>query len=43
MRITHYAGEKMFVDYSGLTMAWIDKETGLISRTEVFVAVKSIS
>ena len=28
MRLTHRAGEKLFVDYSGLTVSWIDKETG---------------
>jgi transposase len=39
MRLTHHAGEKMFVDYSGLTMPWIDKETGVIHCAEIFVAV----
>ena len=43
MRITHYAGEKLFVDYSGLTVAWVDKETGLIQEAEVFVAVLGAS
>jgi transposase len=43
MRITHYAGEKMFVDYSGLTMPWIDKETGIIYYSEIFVAVLGAS
>jgi len=43
MRIKHYAGEKMFVDYSGLTMPWIDKETGIIHCAEIFVAVLGAS
>jgi len=43
MRIKHYAGEKMFVDYSGLTMPWIDKDTGVIHYAEVFVAVLGAS
>lgn len=43
MRMTHYAGEKMFVDYSGLKMPWIDKETGVIYYAEIFVAVLGAS
>lgn len=43
MRIKHHAGEKMFVDYSGLTMQWIDKETGTIHCAEIFVAVLGAS
>jgi transposase len=30
MRLTHCAGEKLFVDYSGLTVPWIDKTSGEI-------------
>lgn len=43
MRMTHYAGEKMFVDYSGLKIPWIDKETGVIYYAEIFVAVLGAS
>jgi transposase len=43
MRLTHLAGEKLFVDYSGLTVAWIDKETGAVQNAEVFVAVLGAS
>jgi transposase len=43
MRITHHAGEKLFVDYSGLTVPWIDKETGVIHKAEIFVAVLGAS
>ncbi|HCD9287893.1 TPA: IS21 family transposase [Legionella pneumophila] len=43
MRITHHAGEKLFVDYSGLTVPWIDKETGVVYKAEIFVAVLGAS
>jgi transposase len=43
MRITHHAGEKLFVDYSGLTVDWVDKETGAVQTAEVFVAVLGAS
>jgi transposase len=37
MRFTHKAGEKTFVDYSGLKMEWIDSGTGEIHKAEIFV------
>ena len=37
MRFTHKAGEKTFVDYSGLTMEWIERATGEIHKAEIFV------
>lgn len=43
MRQTHKAGEKLFVDFSGLTIPWVDKETGEIYKAEVFVAVLGAS
>lgn len=43
MRLTHHAGEKLFVDYSGLTVTWIDKETGEVREAEIFVAVLGAS
>jgi len=43
MRQVHKAGEKMFVDYSGLTMETIDQKTGEISKAEVFVAALGAS
>lgn len=43
MRLTHRAGEKLFVDYSGLTMPWTDKTTGEIQRAQIFVAVLGAS
>lgn len=39
MRLIHRAGEKCFVDYSGLTVPWTDKETGEIHYAQIFVAV----
>ena len=38
MRVNHVAGEKMFLDYSGLTWEIIDTATGEIIEVEVFVA-----
>lgn len=43
MRITHHAGEKLFVDYSGLTLGWIDKGTGEVHQAQIFVAVLGAS
>ncbi|MFA5960836.1 MAG: winged helix-turn-helix transcriptional regulator [Tatlockia sp.] len=42
-RLTHRAGEKMFVDYSGLSVPWIDKDTGEVHRAQIFVAVLGAS
>ncbi|MBC8191014.1 MAG: IS21 family transposase [FCB group bacterium] len=38
MRQDHKAGEKMFIDYSGLTMEIIDQLTGEISKAQIYVA-----
>jgi len=43
MRQRHVAGEKMFVDYSGLRMAVTDPATGVATPVEVFVAVLGAS
>ena len=43
MRQQHIAGEKLFVDYSGLGVPWLDLETGEIRKAEVFVAVLGAS
>lgn len=37
MRFTHKAGEKTFVDYAGLTMEWIEPDTGEIQTAQIFV------
>lgn len=43
MRQRHVAGEKMFVDYSGLRMAIMDPSAGAETPVEVFVAVLGAS
>lgn len=37
MRFTHKAGEKTFVDYSGLTMEWINPKTAEVHIAQIFV------
>ena len=39
MRQTYRAGEKMFVDYAGQTMRWIDRDTGEVHEAQIFIAV----
>lgn len=43
MRQTHKAGEKLFVDYAGMTLPWVDQATGEIFKAEIFVAVLGAS
>ena len=43
MRQEHRAGEKMFIDYAGRTVAVVDRETGEIRQAQVFVAVLGAS
>lgn len=43
MKQTYYAGEKLFVDYSGLTMPIVNKKTGEITKAQIFVAVLGAS
>ena len=43
MRQIHYAGDKLFIDYSGLTMAIVDQITGDISKAQIFVCVLGAS
>ncbi|MCP5016552.1 MAG: IS21 family transposase, partial [Ketobacter sp.] len=43
MRQTHKAGEKLFVDYCGPTMAIVNPETGEVRQAQVFVAVLGAS
>src|ERR1700730_1883098 len=43
MRQEHRAGEKLFVDFSGQTIAITDPITGVITRSEIFVAVLGAS
>ena len=39
MRQTHHAGEKLFVDYAGMTLDITDPGSGEITEAQVFVAV----
>ena len=43
MRQSHVAGERMFVDYAGTTLAVIDGSTGQLRTAQLFVAVLGAS
>jgi len=43
MRQVHYAGDKLFIDYSGLTMPIVNKKTGELSKAQIFVSVLGMS
>jgi transposase len=43
MRQSHRAGEKLFVDYAGQTVEVIERTTGEVRATQVFVAVLGAS
>jgi transposase len=43
MRQDHKAGEKLFVDYAGMTVPIVNQETGEISEAQVFVATLGAS
>jgi transposase len=43
MHMTHKAGDKMFVDFTGKKLAVVDRQTGEIKEVEVFVAVLGAS
>jgi len=43
MRQMHIAGEKTFVDYAGMTMPWLDPETGEIFTAQIFVGALGAS
>jgi len=43
MRQTHCAGEKLFVDYAGMTMPVTDPDTGEVFYAEIFVATLGAS
>jgi len=43
MRQIHKAGEKMFVDYSGLKWKVTDPKTGIVEEVDIFVAVLGAS
>jgi len=43
MRQSHVAGDKMFVDYAGMTAEVIDPETGEVHTAQIFVATLGAS
>ena len=43
MRQTHKAGEKLFVDYAGLTVDVVDRSTGEVRAAQIFVATLGAS
>jgi len=43
MRQEHKAGEKLFVDYAGMTMPVVNQRTGEIRQAEIFVATLGAS
>jgi len=43
MRQVHYSGDKLFIDYSGLTMNITNKKTGELSKAQIFVSVLGTS
>jgi transposase len=43
MRQEHKAGEKLFVDYAGMTMPVVDRKTGQVSQAQIFVATLGAS
>ncbi len=43
MRQSHTAGEKLFVDYAGVTLPITDPQSGEVQQGQVFVAVLGAS
>ena len=43
MKMTHKAGDKLFVDFTGQKLNLVDKQTGEVSEVEVFVAILGCS
>ena len=43
MRQEHRAGERMFVDYAGHTVAVVNRDTGELREAQIFVAVLGAS
>ena len=39
MHIEHKAGDKVYIDYAGATLPYVDKDTGEVKAAQVFVAV----
>jgi len=43
MRQIHYSGDKLFIDYSGVSMLITDQATGALSKAQIFVTVLGAS
>ena len=43
MRLTHKAGEKVFVDYAGQTVPVVDPDTGEVHQAQIFIGVLGAS
>lgn len=43
MRLIHYAGDKLFVDFSGLTIPYHDTLSGEVKKAQIFVSVLGAS
>jgi transposase len=43
MRLAHKAGEKLFIDYAGLTIPYVNQTTGEQKKADVFVATLGAS
>lgn len=43
MRQVHYSGDKLFIDYSGVTMPIVDQITANTSKAQIFVTVLGAS
>lgn len=43
MHLDHKAGDKMFVDYAGKKLAWVDRKSGELVWAEVFISVLGAS
>jgi transposase len=43
MRMTHKAGDKVFIDFAGEKLTFLDKQTGVKTPVEVFVAILGAS
>lgn len=39
MHVEHKVGDKMYVDYAGATLGYVDEDTGEIKNAQVFVAI----
>ncbi len=39
MHIEHKVGDKMYIDYAGVTLPYVDADTGEIKQAQVFVAI----